>query len=57
MEIIMDIVIAVAIVAVVVGGFVVFARSGKRGSGGGSTRVLGRGSHSGGSGDTDNIEI
>jgi len=53
----MDIVIAVAIVAVVVGGFVVFARSGKRGSGGGSTRVLGRGSHSGGSGDTDNIEI
>tara|TARA_S200002703_G_scaffold158822_1_gene170252 strand:- start:5521 stop:5679 length:159 start_codon:yes stop_codon:yes gene_type:complete len=48
-------VIVAAIVVLVVGGFVVFAKSGKRGSGG-VARVFSRGSQSSG-GDTDNIEI
>ena len=49
-------VIAAAIIVFVAGGFVVFARSGKRGSGGVVSRVFSRGSQSSG-GDTDNIEI
>jgi len=48
-------VIAAAIIAVVAGGFVVFARSGKRGSGS-VKRIFSSGSQSS-SGDTDDIEI
>jgi hypothetical protein len=56
MEVIMtSFVIAAAIIVFVAGGFVVFAKSGKRGSGG-VARVFSRGSQSSG-GDTDNIEI
>ena len=53
----MNILIVVAIVAVVAGGVLVFVRSSKKGSAGvkGVKRIFSRGSQSGG--DTDNIEI
>jgi len=53
----MNVLVAVAIVAVVSGGVLVFVRSNKKGSAGVKEvkRIFSRGSQSGG--DTDNIEI